>query len=231
MMAPDCVVVGEADNVDTAYELITQHNPHLVFLDIQMPKGNGFTLLKRYEKIDFEIIFVTSYDQYAIDAIRFNALDYLLKPVDLDLFQAAVDKARLNIRNKASKELKILNLIDTLENEDQDNQKIVVHQKDQVLLLKISEIVYLEGDINYTHVHTETSTYVLSKTLKEFEDYLHEMSSMVRIHRKYIVNTSFVRSYTKSDPFTITLSTGIELEASRRKKSDLLAGIKRMTGK
>lgn len=132
---------------------------------------------------------------------------------------------------KTGKDIRILNLIDTLESENQAEQKIVVHLKDQVILLRISEIVYLEGDINYTHVHTEQTSYMLSKTLKEFEDFLEEMENMVRIHRKFIVNTHYVRSYTKSEPFILTLSNGVELEASRRKKSDLLASIKRMTGK
>lgn len=225
LLAPDCQVVGEADNVDTAHELILELGPNLVFLDIQMPKGNGFTLLKKLEKIDFELIFVTSFDQYAIDAIRFNALDYLLKPIDMELFTAALNKARVNIKVKREGDLRILNLIDTLENEDESEQKIVVHQKDKVLLLKVSEIHYLEGDINYTRVQTSDGQYLVSKTLKEFENYLQRKKFMVRIHRKFIVNLNFVRSYSKSDPFIITMSNGDEIEASRRKKSDLLAAM------
>lgn len=222
--SPELVILGEAGDIDTAYTEIKNLEPDLVFLDIQMPNGNGFNLLRRFEHIPFEVIFVTSYDQFAIDAIKFNALDYLLKPISIDLFKQSIDKARQSYRRRTQDDVRFINLIHTIDQEPNEERKIVAHQNDKVVLVKISSIIYLEAEINYTHLFTEDKQkYTISKSIKEFERFLEPIDTFVRIHRKYIVNTSFIRSYSKNDPFTVTLEGGTELEASRRKKSDLLA--------
>lgn len=226
LFTPELNVVGEADNIDTAFELISATHPDLLFLDIQMPNGNGFTLLKRFDKINFEIIFITSYNQFAIEAIKFNALDYLLKPVGIEDFKMAIQKAKDNLKQKIKTEIQIVNLIQTLENEDKSALKIVAHLNDKAVLVGVNEILYLEADINYTRIYTvEGECFLVAKSIKEFELYLADLEKMVRIHRKYIVNTDYVKSYTKNDPFILTLKDGTELVSSRRKRNDFLTVI------
>lgn len=224
--SPELQILGEAGDIDSAYRDIQTLHPDLVFLDIQMPNGNGFNLLKRFDRIPFEVVFVTSYDQFAIDAIKFNALDYLLKPISIDLFKEGIKRAKESHRNRLNQDVRIVNLIQSLDHETNDEQKIVAHQNDKVVLVKISNIMYMEAEINYTHMYThDEQKYTVSKSIKEFEQFLAPIDQFVRIHRKYIVNIECIHSYSKNEPFTITLNNGIELEASRRKKSDLLASL------
>lgn len=215
-------IVGEAESVDKAYKLISLCKPDLVLLDIQMPTGNGFNLLKKYSELPFEVIFITSHEQYAINAIKYSALDYILKPINTELLKESIKNAREKINKKSSSQVQIINLFDNL-NEAVTEKRIVVHESEEVKLIKLSQIVLLEGDINYTHIITSTKEkYVSSKNLKEFEEMLCNYGNFVRAHRKYIINTEYIESYTKGDPFYIKLSNGMKIEASRRKKQDVL---------
>jgi two-component system LytT family response regulator len=223
----DVIISGEAANIEDAYLRIGELKPDLVFLDIQMPTGNGFSLLKKYTHIPFEIIFVTSFDQYAINAIKFSALDYLLKPVDIQLLQQSISRAQRHLEQKNTSSLQIINLLNTIDGAESE-QKIAVHETERVRFISIADIVLMEGEINYTHLFTkDNKKYTIAKTLKEFEDYLQGNDYFVRAHRKYIINTLFIDMYTKGDPFIITMSNGMEIEASRRKKQDVLGRLKK----
>lgn len=218
-------IVAEAANAEEAFQLINIHQPELVFLDIQMPKANGFSLLKRFESILFEIIFVTSYDNYAINAIKFSALDYLLKPIEIPDLQNAVEKAIIAVNKKNSNQIQVLNLINSLNTENPE-RKIVVHTGNKVKLLSPSEIIYIEGDRRYSHIITNGEQYTLAKYLKDFEEYFGEHSSFVRIGKSHIINTVYIQEYSKGDPFVITLSNKKTMEVSRRKKAVVLSKLK-----
>lgn len=214
-------ILGEATNVENAFQLINQKQPDLIFLDIQMPKANGFALLKKFETIPFEVIFVTSFDQYAINAIKFSALDYLLKPVEVSDLKDAVAKAVAVIGKKQNSNLQIINLLHDLQ--DNVERKIAVHNGDKVRFLPQKEIVFIEADGRYCRIFMQDSeTFITAKYLKDFEAYFAEKSSFVRISKTYLLNTSHIVSYSKGDPCIIEMTTGKLFETSRRKKQEVL---------
>lgn len=216
------VIVAEASNADEAFSLINLHRPDLIFLDIQMPKANGFSLLKRFETIPFEIIFVTSFDRYAINAIKFSALDYLLKPFEIQDLVAAVNKAVSVIERKMNSSLQIINLIHNLEPEDFE-KRIAVHSGDKVKFISGSNIVYLEADRRYTHLYTDAGEhFVTAKYLKEYEEFFGEQSGFIRISKSHIINSNHITEYSKGYNFEITLSGTITFEVARRKKAEVL---------
>lgn len=222
---PNYEYSGEAASVEEAYIGILKQEPAIVLLDIQMANGNGFELLKRFKSILFHVIFITSYSEYAIDAIKFNALDYLLKPIDIKLLGDALEKASLKKLVPDLYTVQIINLIDKLDESVHDVQ-ISIHEKERVRILKLSEIVYLEGDVNYTYIYTETEKLTTSKSIKAYESCLKDNAFFIRIHRKYIINVQFLKYYEKGDPFYIVMKNNIRLEASRRKKAELIEKIK-----
>lgn len=229
----DIEVVGEAQNVDEAYDLIQKYNPQLVFLDIQMPRGDGFSLLGKFvnanlvpDKIPFEVIFVTSYDKYAINAIKFSALDYLLKPIEIKDLDNAISKAIDRVNDKKNTQPQIVNLLHTL-SEETDEHKIAVHLADNVKLIDPKTILFIEADGSYCHIHTSNNeSYITSKYLKDFEDYFGQHSVFVRINKSILLNTKYIERYTKGEPCIIEMSNGQNFEVSRRKKQEVLERIK-----
>lgn len=225
---PDVEVVGYADGVDSAYHAIHEHNPDVIFLDVQMPGGNGFSLLKKFETITFEIIFVTGYDQYALNAIKFSALDYLMKPVEVEDLLQAIKKVKAKLGSDFGLRASINNLLAN-EHEDEIHKRIVVHDKGKVRFIKLSEIVWLEADINYTVFHLSGGErYAVSKSLKEYDELLEGIPLFLRINKSAIVNVNFVKEYSKRDPFTIKLMNGVELEISRRKRQEVNERLKNL---
>jgi two-component system LytT family response regulator len=220
---PSYNIIGEASDVEQAKIIIEEQKPDLVLLDIEMPKGNGFSLLRQFENIPFFVIFITGFQHYAIEAIRSNALDYLLKPVDIKELREALQKAQQAYLEKKSQEIKIIRLLNHADLDAQE-PRISVHEHDKVRFLHLKDILYLEGEINYTHIiSTGNQKFTSSKTVKEFEEFLSPYPRFLRIHRKHIINLEHVEFYTKGDIFTLTLSNGVKLEASRRKKQQVLA--------
>lgn len=223
---PDVFIAGEAASAEIAYEFIIKTPVDLVFLDIQMPTGNGFTLLQKFVELPFDVVFVTSYDQYAINAIKFSALDYLLKPVAIDLLKDAVAKAIDRKAKRSRTQPQVVNLLQ-LVNADVIEKKIALHQNDNVVFVKIGDILYIEGESNYTSIKISSNeTYTSSKTLKEFEEYLKSFDFFVRIHKEVIINVHHIAKYSKGDPFIIEMIDKKEFEASRRRKTEVLAMLK-----
>lgn len=219
-------IVGEARNVEEAYRMADRLQPRLVFLDIQMPRANGFALLGKYDEIPFEVIFVTSYDKYAINAIKFSALDYLLKPVETEDLNLAVKKAVERIRRKRDTRPQIVNLLHNLGHEPNDH-KIAVHQSDIVQLIDAKNIAYIEADGSYCRITTHRDErYIISKYLKDFEEYFGENSFFVRINKSVLLNTQYITRYTKGEPCTIQMCDGQDFEVSRRKKHEVLEKLK-----
>lgn len=224
---PETEVIGEASNVNDAYEGISELAPDIVFLDIQMPTGNGFTLLQKFDKIPFQVIFVTSHHQYAIQAFRFNALDYLLKPVDVDELGESIKRAKEHKMNSEEYQMRISNAMDNL-NPQNELKKIPLHRNDSVHLVPVPSIVSIEGDGRYSTITTiEREKFTSTKTLKEYEEFLNEHAEFVRIHKETIINVNFIDKYSKREPYWVILNNGKEYEISRRKKQEVLEMLKR----
>lgn len=219
-------LLGEADNVDAAYELVKAKQPQLVFLDIQMPKQSGFNLLKKFEEIPFEVIFVTSFDKYAINAIKFSALDYLLKPVEVKDLREAISKAKRRIEQKNKSSVQVINLLGSID--EAKERKVVVHEGDSVRLLKESEIVSIDADGRYCNIITTANEkFITAKYVKDFEEYLGENSELVRIHKGCMINSRHIKEYSKGDPCVIEMTNGKTYEVARRKKVEILERVKR----
>ena len=219
-------IIGYATNSVDAFNAIQNLKPDLVFLDIQMPKTNGFELLKKFDSIFFEIIFITSYNQYAINAIRCNALDYLLKPVDIDELDEAIKNALVKVYSKNSNEEQLINLIEYLD-PNKNTNKIVVHKGDHVKLIPIDEIIFIEADGRYCQLIMKSNEkHVITRTLKEIEDYFSSTSSFIRINKSIIINTLFLIEYSKKTPLCIKLTNDYIFEIPRRKRTEILEKLK-----
>jgi two-component system, LytTR family, response regulator len=223
----DIEILGEASNVEEAYELISEKKPQLVFLDIQMPRANGFSLLKKYETVPFEVIFVTSYDKYAINAIKFSALDYLMKPVEVKDLKDALDKAGKMIDMKSNRNVQIINLLNAIGPEEK-LRKVAIHEGDFVKLVDSDQIVSIEADGSYCHIITgHNERFTLAKYLKDFEDYFGENNNFIRIHKSCLLNLKHIVKYSKGEPCIIEMSNGENFEVSRRKKQEVLERLRK----
>jgi two-component system LytT family response regulator len=219
----DLKVIGAAASSDEAYEKIQLQKPDLVFLDIQMPLGDGFSLLKRFENIDFCVVFVTSFDQYAIDAIKVNALDYLLKPVTLIDFDFSVKKAVAHITTKRNHHDLIKKMLSDIEAQ-KEVRKIAVHVNDKVRMIAIEDILYIEASGRYTTLTLfDGSKYTLVKNLKAIALELKEAGKFIRISKSQLLNAAGIREYSKGMVCFITMYDYKTFEVSRRKKTVVIA--------
>lgn len=209
-------IIAKCENVLKAVEIINQEQPDLVFLDIEMPNYSGFEIATFFKKINFKIIFVTAYDQYAIKAFKVSAIDYLLKPVDIEHLKNAVSRAvqQLNIEQQ-SQQLSLLS--NTLENKQLKN--IVITDKGQQHIISIESIIAIEAQESYCSIHTSEKTYIASKNLKHFETVLESLPQFFRVHKSWLVNKDFIKHYSKSD-LSIQLSNGLTTKLSKYKKAE-----------
>lgn len=223
---PGVHICGEASNIDSAYELIIRHKPQAVFLDIHMPGGNGFTLLKKFTEIPFDVVFLTSYDQYAIEAIRFSALDYLLKPVEIDQLKAAVATLEHSAGKKQAYSRQVVNVIAHMESKGLE-KKIVLHHNDIVVFVPLDDICHLSGERNYTVIQTRKGEkYTSSKNLGVYEEMLGNYPQFFRISKNCLVNLNHAGSYSKGDPCLLFVGND-SFEISRRKKQELIEKLRR----
>ena len=221
-------LVAEADGVNSGVETIKKYHPDLILLDIKMDDGTGFDLLKQLEPVDFKVIFITAYDQYAIKAIKFSALDYLLKPVDPEDLIEAVNKAEKMVMHELNRQL------DTLEanmlTQDKSKKKIILKTFDNIHLVKLNDIVYCESNDNYTNFHLLNNKKILvSNTLKEYDEMLSEFG-FFRAHKSYLINLIHIDRFEKADGGTIVLINEIKLPVASRKKEQLLEMLNRIAG-
>lgn len=220
-------VIGEASNIEDAYTLIKNIAPQLVFLDIQMPRGNGFSLLEKFDEIPFEIIFVTSFDKYAINAIKFSALDYLLKPIEVKDMEEAVAKAIKSINKKHSSKQQVVNLLHNI-NAGTNDLKMMLQIGEKMKLVTSANIVYIESDGSYCNITTVANErFVTARYLKDFEDYFGEDSYFVRIHRSCLLNVMQIKGYNIGEPCIIEMNNGATFEVARRKKQEVLERLKK----
>jgi two-component system LytT family response regulator len=214
---PDLIVAATASNADAAIAAIKLHQPDLVFLDIQMPGQSGFDVLRAFDKVDFEVIFITAYDRYGIQAIKFSALDYLLKPIDIAEFKLAIEKAQIKISSR-KQNYNIENLLAYIKTGQHETPKIALPTLTEIMYVKITDIIRCEASNNYTSFYLQGGEQVLvCKTLKEFADIL-KPHHFIRTHQSHLVNLTFVKSYLKEDGGTLLLSNQTKIPISRQNR-------------
>jgi len=225
---PDVAIIGEASNAKEAFDKINQHKPRLVFLDIKMPRKTGFDLLKMFPEINFEVIFVTAFNKYAVKAFEFNALGYILKPVDETKLISVVSKARKRIQDNVNDNL-VLHFVRTLSETDELVNKFSIHHNGHVVLVNISDIACIEAGEDNTKITLNNNIrYYSSKRLSQFEIMLEGMTSFIRVSKSVIVNIACINDYTKGELCVINMHSGNSFEVSRRRKSDILKVLTRM---
>ncbi|MBK9632071.1 MAG: response regulator transcription factor [Saprospiraceae bacterium] len=217
-------IIGTAKNGEEGFEKINQLRPDLIFLDIEMPIMSGIDMLEKFEKIDFKVVFTTAYDQYAIKAIKLNACDYLLKPIDKDELKSAVEKIQMSdstfINGERIQNIKHnLHVLPTL-------QKIAIPSSEGILFFDLNTIVHLEASSNYTVIYFDNETkLVSSRTLKEYEELL-PAEIFFRCHHSHLINLKFIKKYIKGEGGFVDLGHGQMVEVSRRKKLEFLELLK-----
>ncbi|MFL1011136.1 LytR/AlgR family response regulator transcription factor [Flavisericum labens] len=218
---PNVAVLGDAANVDEALVLIRNHKLDLVFLDVEMPYGNAFDLLDKVGDINFETVFVTAYNHYAIDALNAHASYYLTKPISIEELIKAVDYvSEIKTKENALQDQVLVPKTSAV------NGKITIPQLDGFEVLNTSDILYCKADDNYTEIYLNNNKKrIVSKTLKYFEDILTE-SGFARVHKSYLVNVNEIVKYVKGKGGHVVLSNGKEIMVSASKKSSLLSYFK-----
>jgi two-component system LytT family response regulator len=212
---PDIELVAKCENVLQAIDVIKREAPQLVFLDIEMPEYSGFEIIKFFKEINFNIIFVTAYDRYAVRAFDVAAVDYLLKPVDIDRLKKSV--ARVKQLNK-EQQTQRLSLLETALQSQKINH-IIVSDKGRQYILSIENIIAFEAQESYCFIHTTTKKYTVSKNLKHFETLFAENPSFIRVHKSWLIAKAHVLNYSKSN-LTIDLTNGICAKLSKYKKTE-----------
>ena len=213
-------IVAICYNAADAITSIKKYSPDLVFLDVEMPKMNGFEMLEKLPSVNFEIIFTTSYDQYALKAIRFSAIDYLLKPVDSEELQKAVQKVIHRSQKPIAAQLEIL--MQKIHQPSTPINKIAMPTMEGLQMIPVDSIISCESDSNYTILLLKNNKKIIvSRTLKEIEELLEE-HSFVRVHRCYLANLNEVEKYVKGEGGYLMMSDGSSIDVARNKKEVLL---------
>lgn len=225
--SPIIKVLGVANSCETAIHLINTHKPDVVFLDIEMADGNAFTLLESVDYRSFDVIFITSYEKYAITAFKFSAVDYLLKPVKLDDLQIAIAKL-ISPQGKNNQIIKQDALIHNLKNPNNNPNKIIIPTSDKYLIVSPDEIIRCQADNYYTRIFfTDGTSTIVSKTLKEYVSLLEEVG-FIRVHNSHLINTKWIRSFIKTDGGFLIMSDNTEIPFSRRRKSSVITSLSQM---
>jgi len=221
---PQVNIVGEAENGDEGIKAIETYRPDIVFLDVEMPRMNGFIMLQQLQHRDFELIFTTAYDHYAIQAIRFSALDYLVKPIEIGTLKEAVERAREKKQTNSPNQ-RIETLLYNLLDEKNAHTRIAIPSMEGLQFVEIADIIYLEAESNYTFINLQPpSRITVSKTLKDFEDLL-PPATFIRIHHSFLINKNHIRKYLKGEGGQVLMSNGKMLDVAKRKKTDFLKAI------
>jgi two-component system LytT family response regulator len=217
---PQVALLAEAGDGAEGLKLIEEHEPKIVFLDIEMPRMDGFEMLKQLRDKSFHIIFTTAYDQYAIKAIKYSAFDYLLKPVDIEELKSAVGRVEQHLPY-AQTAKKLETLEQNLHRQNPLN-KIAIPTLEGLLFFNIADIVHLEAQSNYTVIFfSNHPKLIASRTLKDFEELL-PPAIFFRTHHSHLINLNYIKRYIKGDGGQIELQNGTYVDVSRRKKEEFL---------
>jgi two-component system, LytTR family, response regulator len=212
-------IIGVADNIEAAIQIIEEKQPNVLFLDVQMPDGGGFELLKRIDSSLLKVIFVTGFEEYALQAIKASALDYLLKPASIADIGRCLEKVEKAYNEKFSE----------TNNHNYAQRRMIVHHNDKVKLLDINEIVNIEAQRSYADIVLASGTRITTaKPLSSIEVLLQNFLNFVRINKSCIVNINYVSEYSKGEPCFLILKDQRDFEISRRKKSEINDLLKRI---
>ena len=208
-------VIAEADGVHQGIEVIHENKPDVLFLDIRMRDGSGFDLLQQLEKIDFQVIFITAFDEFAIRAFKFSAIDYLLKPIDVEELENAVRRAKERIELQSTSNT---SLIQNLLKFNQSRPKITISTDDAIEFVPVDQIIRLESDGGYTCIHCLNGVKLTaSKNLKVFDEILSEYE-FIRVHYSHVISVNYVERFVKRDGGYLVMSNGDQVPVSRRRK-------------
>lgn len=212
-------IVDLADSVENAFSSIEKHKPDVVFLDIEMPGESGFDLLRRFKTIPFKTIFITAHSHYAIKAFKFSAVDYLLKPVDIDDLVEAVKKVEISVLGNHSIDYKVL----LSQIEKKQANKIALPLHDGFEYVRVSNIMRFEGDGSYTNVYLmDGKKIMVSRNIKEYEGLLYE-NDFFRCHISHLINLHHVKRFSRHDGYYAEMSDGRRIEIARRKKEEFVS--------
>jgi len=218
------MIIADCENGEEGIEKIETQKPDIIFLDIEMPRMNGFTMLQQIKNKNFEVIFITAYDHYAIKAIKFSALDYLLKPVEVEDLKAAVEKVtqkRKQMDGNKRVELLVQNFLE----EKTAHQRIAISSMEGLQFVTTNDIIYLEANSNYTSFYlADNRKITATKTLKDFEEIL-PASMFIRIHHSYLINKNGIEKYIKGEGGQVVMKNGVTLDVARRKKEEFMKAI------
>lgn len=221
---PEIKLTGAASNVADGFSMIKKLSPDVVFLDIEMQKETGFDLLKQFEKINFEIIFTTAYEKYALKAIKFCALDYLLKPIDVEELKTAVDR----VAEKSSKQSSNKKFEALLQNMGSNpNQfQIALPSLEGISFVPVVDIIYCKAERQYTKFFLKSGeTIMTSKNLGEYEELLSE-HNFLRVHHSSLINLSEVKKYIRGEGGAVIMNNGVEIDVAKRRKEEFLKKFK-----
>ena len=214
-------VLETCNDAETGLNAIERHKPDLVFLDIEMPQMNGFEMLQRLPQINFAIVFTTGYDQYAIKAFHFSALDYLLKPIEPKELTDAVKKVEEFRHLPAPEQFDML--LKKIGGVNGGFNKIAVPTAEGYELIPATEVVYFEADSNYTHIFLKNNPKIIAcRTLKKIEEQIQDYSCFVRVHNSYMVNLNEVVRYVRGEGGYLVMSDNSSINVSRNRKDALL---------
>jgi two-component system LytT family response regulator len=219
LKAEKVIVESCCTSVEEGLEAVNKIRPDLLFLDVEINEKTGFDLLRQFSQIDFDVIFTTAFDKYAVQAFKFSAIDYLLKPIDSEDLALAIEKVS-NKLYKMHAAQRFDALFHNLKNIESASKKICVPVVSGLVFLQVNTIVRCQSDINYTTIHTsDKQKLVVAKTLKDFEELLGEYN-FYRIHNSHLINLAFIKSYHRSG--FVTMNDQTELEVSTRRREDFL---------
>lgn len=220
----DVEVIAECENGEQGIQAIEDKKPDIVFLDVEMPRMNGFTMLQQLRNRNFELIFTTAYDHYAIRAIKFSALDYLVKPVEVEDLCTAIEAVKQKRKQHSNNE-RLETLLYNLMTEKNQPNRIAIPSLEGLQFIEVSDIIYLEAESNYTIIYLKPSQKItVSKTLKDFEELLPQ-HIFIRIHHSWIINKNHVQKYLKGEGGQVIMSNGKTLDVARRKKDEFMKAI------
>ena len=215
---PDIEICGEADSVESGYKLIRQTKPHCILLDISMEDGNGFDLLDKFPQPSFQVIFTTAFDEFALKAFRYHALDYLLKPINAVELAQTIDRVKITPPDDYS--TRVGNLLESARTRQLN--KITLSSQEGILFLNLDQIVHLESEGSYTTFYLlNKDHHVVSRPMKEFETLLPE-DEFFKIHQSHIINLSFVKKILKEDGGYVLMEDGFKAPIARRRKDEFL---------
>lgn len=217
---PDIKIIAATQKPEEAILLIRQHNPNVIFLDIEMPRMNGFRMLDELGDLDFDIIFTTAYNHYAVEAIRISAFDYLMKPIAIKDLQNSVERLVKHRQGRTKDKLDILR--QSLSSSKSQEGKIAIPTSEGLEFIPIKTIIHIESSSNYSKIYfIDGKSFLVTKLLKDFEDMLLPYN-FFRVHNSHLINLAYIKKYIRGEGGQVIMQNGDVIDVARRKKEEFL---------